>query len=688
MAVFKCKMCGGDMEITTGDTIVTCPHCGIVQSLPDPEPISADAPEDTPFHAIEDDALLDTPEAPAVEPTAEDVLEESPAADTEAAQEDTVTEEASEEPLTEDTPTETAPEALALWEQAVRFLELSNWDEAIACCDQVLAIQPENAWAYLGKLMAEMNVSKPENLKYLADPFDTNPNYQQAIACADERMRLELTGYIAHINNRNETARLESVYAQAHTVMQSAETEKAFRDAAYLFESISHYTDAAELAQTCYEKAELARQDAIYLEGIEKMAGGQLTDYAEAMALFELIPGWQDADEKAALCKENIDALAVATKAEDRKETYFRQKKAQLAKRDKIIRLCVTCVGAAVLITAVLLLLLIPKSRYNKALALKDSGKYAEAITAFEEMKGYKDSNDQIEECRYLQGKALMGTSEYELAIPIFEALEDYSDSAYQIEMCKAGILERDYSRGIGCLSEGRIVEGYELLISLGDYKDSAKRARAVFPQYKYEKTKVAEIGGSLFLGKYEQDNDKENGAEDIEWLILDIQDGRALVISKHALEVKPFHFANTAVTWEGSSIRTWLNGEFIDSTFNEMEKSRIPAVTVTADVLPESTTEPGNDTEDRIFLLSYTEATTYFTSDEQRRCVASLYAAEDGAYVKDETGYCWWWLRTPGFYQDTGMSVGSTGAINSFGIGVDRDNGTIRPAMWVELNG
>lgn len=721
MAVFKCKMCGGDMEITSEDTIVTCPHCGIVQSLPDPEPVSADAPEDTPFHSMGDDALLDTPEAPTLAPAEEGIPEELSAVDVEATEEETdtqavagdeaaeedtsdeeemsdevpATEEVSEEAPTEETSgeplpeagtNEVPPEALALLEQAVSCLELSNWDEAIACCDQVLAIHPENAWAYLAMLMAEMNVSKPENLKYLADPFDTNPNYQQAIAYADEHLRSELTGYIDHINERNDAARLESIYTQAHSMMQSAETEAAFKEAAGLFESIPHYTDAAELAQVCYEKAELTRKDSVYAQGVEKMAAGALSDYGEALALFESIPGWHDADEKAAVCKQKIDEMAVVNKSDDLRETFYKKKKKALARRSMIIRLCVTCVGFVVLLTAILLFIFVPKSRYNNAVDLKNTGKYSEAITAFEELGRYKDSKDQIVECRYLQAKALMGTLEYELAIPIFEELEDYEDSADQIELCKTGIIERDYNRGVALLAEGKTVEGYELLISLGDYKDSAKRAKAVFPQYKYEKTKVAEIGGSLFLGKYEQDNDKDNGAEDIEWLILDIQDGRALVVSKHALEVKPFHFANTAVNWEGSSIRTWLNSNFIDTAFNEYEKTQIPTVTVPADVLPESTTEPGNDTEDRVFLLSYTEVTTYFTSDEQRRCVASVYAAEEGAYVKEETNRCWWWLRTPGFYQDTGMSVGSTGAINEFGIGVDRDNGTIRPAMWVEL--
>ena len=34
MAVFKCKMCGGDLNITEADKVVECEYCGTTQTVP------------------------------------------------------------------------------------------------------------------------------------------------------------------------------------------------------------------------------------------------------------------------------------------------------------------------------------------------------------------------------------------------------------------------------------------------------------------------------------------------------------------------------------------------------------------------------------------------------------------------------------------------------------------------------
>ena len=34
MSVFKCKMCGGDLEIADGVSVVECEYCGTKQTVP------------------------------------------------------------------------------------------------------------------------------------------------------------------------------------------------------------------------------------------------------------------------------------------------------------------------------------------------------------------------------------------------------------------------------------------------------------------------------------------------------------------------------------------------------------------------------------------------------------------------------------------------------------------------------
>ena len=115
----------------------------------------------------------------------------------------------------------------------------------------------------MGKLLSELRVRKQESLKDQAEPFDHNNNYQKAVRFADEKLKAALTGYIEHINTRNENTRLDGIYTSAKNAMSAANTESAYKEAAHLFESIDEYQDSAVLAQSCYEKAEIARKDKI-----------------------------------------------------------------------------------------------------------------------------------------------------------------------------------------------------------------------------------------------------------------------------------------------------------------------------------------------------------------------------------------------------------------------------------------
>ena len=184
----------------------------------------------------------------------------------------------------------------------------------------------------------------------------------------------------------------------------------------------------------------------------------------------------------------------------------------------------------------------------------------------------------------------------------------------------------------------------------------------------------------------YEQDNNMKNGQEEIEWLVLGVKDGRALVISKCALDCKPYNTQDKATTWEKCSIRSWLNSVFITDAFTTDERNYIFKTTVTADRNPEYSTNPGNDTQDEVFLLSITEVNKYFSGDAERLCDATEYAKNNGAYTND-FGYCVWWLRSPGEEQDKAVHVYFNGEALEHGNSVDYDAIAVRPAMWINLD-
>ena len=494
-----------------------------------------------------------------------------------------------------------------LLKRAFMFLEDGDWNSANEYCEKVLDIDPENASAYLGKLMAELHVKKQERLENQAEPFDHNNNYRKAVRFADEKLKAALTGYIEHINTRNENTRLDSTYTRAKNAMAKANTESTYKEAASLFESISEYQDSAVLAQSCYEKAKIARKNAILSEGKSKMCGEVISNYEAAIKLFESISGWKDADEKIYACQKKIEEIKAKTEADrlekEHQAEIARKEAERIAKRNKKIAIITTPIVCAVIAFIIVLnTIIIPNRKYNEAIALMDAG---------------------------------------------------------------------------------NIVEAYEALIALDGYKDSADKANSIYDKYKVEKLKAAKVGDYVFFGAYEQDNNTANGKENVEWLVLEVKDRKALVISKYALDCKPYNERYTD-TWETCTLRKWLNNGFINAAFSADEKAMIPAVTVSADY----STNPGNTTQDQVFLLSITEANKYFSSDSARQCKPTDYAVANGAFVNVFNGnYCWWWLRSPGYNQVSAAYVDDDGDVDAHGDDVLYALYAVRPALWIDLN-
>lgn len=210
-----------------------------------------------------------------------------------------------------------------------------------------------------------------------------------------------------------------------------------------------------------------------------------------------------------------------------------------------------------------------------------------------------------------------------------------------------------------------------------------------------------AKIGDSVLFGSYEQDNDLENGAEAIEWLVLDWRDGKLLLLSMYALDCKKYNEEYTEVTWETCTLRSWLNQEFYQTAFTGAEQERIAETPVVNEDNLDYGIEGGNDTLDKVFLLSVREVTAYLAPDPDewaltRRAKATDYAKAQGGWVYTEAEYGaygtgeydgngWWWLRSPGMDSYSAMDADQYGYINRLGDNVDYDGTVVRPAVWVE---
>ncbi len=194
-------------------------------------------------------------------------------------------------------------------------------------------------------------------------------------------------------------------------------------------------------------------------------------------------------------------------------------------------------------------------------------------------------------------------------------------------------------------------------------------------------------FGTRITLGRYEQNGVESDGAEDIRWIVLEVQDGRALLLSELVLDAEPYHNRKEDVTWETCSLRSWLNQDFWDAAFSEEEKSAV--------LLTETDNESfsgrgnvtgGNNTLDHVFALSAEEKDRYLSQDRIAACMVTEYAQDRGTAIDKNLGSAeWWWLRTPGTLQS--HALGSDNRSGDVGRNVKDSSGGVRPAVWVDTD-
>ena len=551
-----------------------------------------------------------------------------------------------------------------LLERAFMFLEDGDWDKADIYCESVLDQNPKCAEAYLGKLMAEVKIRKKEDLSKAKEPLDQSDNYRKVMRFADESLRERLS-------NAKEVQHNEQLYAEAMACMTAASDEGAYRNAAQKFYSLGSYKDASAYREQCLQRAdriradrmqreETKRKEDIYSRAEKCMHKGTIESYNTAIQLYESVPNFRSSAAQISECRRKIEEI----KAKEAARQVAVEKAKKKAKKIAIIAAPIVCV--CIVFVIVLTTVIIPKQKYNEAMDLIDSGDYESAYALLEEI----GKNDVIATNKYDRAIDLIDSGDYESAYALLEEIGDNET-----------IVSNKYDRAVKCIESGEYQAAYILLDGL-EYKDSTEKLQSIRPLLLAK----AKPGDTVFLGTYEQDNNTSNGKEDIAWLVLEVKDGKALVVSKYALDCKQYNTSNTIVTWETCTLRKWLNNDFINAAFSSYERAMIPTVMVSADKRPGHSANPGNATQDQVFLLSITEANKYFNSNGARQCEPTDYAVANGSRESHSGNFCWWWLRSPGSTQDSAAYVYSGGGVIESGNDVDYNDGAVRPAMWITM--
>lgn len=329
--------------------------------------------------------------------------------------------------------------------------------------------------------------------------------------------------------------------------------------------------------------------------------------------------------------------------------------------------------------------------KYQQAVVLRENGKYDEAIAVFTELNDYSDAKVQITETEYQQAMALREKGHYDDAIAAFAKLGNYSDAVTQIT-------ETKYQQANNLNAAARYDEAYAIYVTLTGYKDVDKLLAEDDNMIAAARDAKFAVGNYVSFGMYPQTK-AGNDATPIEWLVLARDGNKALLISRYGLDAQPYNKYNASVTWETCTLRTWLNGRFYIKAFSSAEQAAI--LTTNVDNSKNQcysgwSTSSGNNTQDKVFLLSYAEANKYFgvtydnSSNTKSRVAPTAYAIAQGAWTSssnkttDSTYAGWWWLRSPGTYQDYAAIVYFVGSLD-FNY-VDSDSGSVRPALWVNL--
>ncbi len=365
-------------------------------------------------------------------------------------------------------------------------------------------------------------------------------------------------------------------------------------------------------------------------------------------------------DEAKAIDDRRKTAELKARAEADRTEAERQAEKT--AKRNRILIIAaLVCIALFVVYAAVIE----PKIKLKEAMSLLDSGDCESAYALLEEL----GKTDAVESSKFNRAVTYITSADYASAYALLEEIGKTDE-----------IASNKYDRAMAYLESGDYESAYALLANL-QYKDSREKALQILSDH----PEYAQVGVIVTFGVYEQNNHDADGKEAIEWQVLAREGSRVLLISKYSLDCQPYNTKRTAVTWENSALRAWLNGIFLDNAFSSSEQAAIVQTTVTADKNPEYDTDPGNATTDKVFLLSIAEAEKYFPSDSARLFEPTAFADANGAYVTIYNNSCCW-LRSPGFDRDLAASVDTDGSLDYYGFGVDFDHGAVRPALWLDL--
>ena len=221
-------------------------------------------------------------------------------------------------------------------------------------------------------------------------------------------------------------------------------------------------------------------------------------------------------------------------------------------------------------------------------------------------------------------------------------------------------IPQQKYDDAMSMMQENRYLEAYVLFNEVKNFKDAQYHMDTMLQSNPMLALSVAQNGDIFKFGHYDQDGDTSNGKEEIEWIVLEVSDNKALLLSKAVLDSQPFHSGPRVENFESSSLYAWLQNNFLNSAFDSSEKDNIIGeISIPSQAQKEQ------------YSISYDAEQTIVAQNNGEQCVV---------FYPDTRRFWTWWLQDV-YSKKTEAYIG-TGSVED----LDGKYG-VRPIIWVELN-
>ncbi len=338
-------------------------------------------------------------------------------------------------------------------------------------CEELLRRNPQNAEAYLCRVMIENNCRNVEELADCEKPLEASANFSCAVYYATDELKATLNGYAVRVKDRIREKERQDAYNRGKALFAAATGKDAVTAAAKIFGDLGDYSDSAELLKQCEERIWRIEAGEKYAVAMQKIKSDDLSELYEAKGILEKIRGYENVDS----LLESFDTIYTqkqeelqqkAELARQEEEERKQEKVRRQRRRRKIIAICAVSFVLVACLVVASIFYFIPLIRYEMAEGYIKDGNYQKAYAILSDLGDFKNSSEKIRESKYNQAKALFEKGDYAAAYALFSEIGDYSDAQSRLNDCL-------YEEGKELIAQKQWAKAKFNFQRLGEYKDS-----------------------------------------------------------------------------------------------------------------------------------------------------------------------------------------------------------------------